>query len=444
VTGVKVPAGDFRPGGEEAPRLLRFRLYLTPLRASAVFLACALANCILVAGTWLFVSYYRDPAFDWKANPWTRFVLLQLDLAAENVGASWYASMLLLAVAAAGVLCFVLDRSRPPSWPGRRTAWGWLAVALLFALLSMDELGTLHERLAVDVPVPFGQDEPLGIGVSAGIALLILAFGWLQARAVPWVLPFLVLGVTRLFSLPLHEQTTSALVAVAHETSTWTMREMAIVLQESAKLFGTLSFLGAMGVYLTSNDVDREDERRMVAMRLRTALLSLGALVAVFSAGMILAFLLPPGTVHRPVGSAPNWFPAAVCLLAALPCIQIHMEPRRSPKGGRSVYVLTAIYAVAVSGYIGTIVYAYGHWGRYYVVEIVIHALLAVTALVVAVRLARRIDSTAGKLASFFWGLLMAIAFTVARPWIPAISFVAFSALLLTLPLHLERRTRID
>jgi len=432
---------DAHQGTGDGRRLLRFRFYLTPRLASAAFVAFALINYLLVAGTWLFVSYYRDPSFEWQANPWTRFVLIQLDLAAPNVAANWYASMLLLAVATAAVLCFVLDRSRSPTWPGRCTVWGWLLLALLFMLLSIDQMGSLHERLVSEVPVPFGQDEPLGIGPSAAIALLILAFGWMHARGVPWFFPFLLLGVTRLFSLSLHEQTTSTLVEVAQETSAWTMRELAVVLQESAKLFGTLSFLGAMGVYLTSSDAVRANEHPLIVVRLRTVLVSIGGLMAVFALGMVLAPLLPRGTLGNPVGSPRNWFPAAVCLLAAVPCVQIHLEPRGTPKGGRSVYLLTALYSLGVSAYIGAIVYAYGHWGRFYVPEIVIHALLAAAALVLAVRLARRIDSTAAKITSFVWGLMMAAAFTVARPWIPSIAFVAFALLLLTLPLHLERRT---
>ena len=78
---------------QAAPSYLRFRIYLTPQRASLACFVLMLVNCVLIAGTWAVVALTRDPAFDWRESPWTRYLLLQLDLAASNVAASWYASI---------------------------------------------------------------------------------------------------------------------------------------------------------------------------------------------------------------------------------------------------------------------------------------------------------------------------------------------------------------
>ncbi len=77
------------------------------LRASTVLIGCAAIHAFLLAGTWLFSRYYRDPSVDW-----VRYGLVQLNLASENVLASWYGSILLLAIACVACACFLADRAR--------------------------------------------------------------------------------------------------------------------------------------------------------------------------------------------------------------------------------------------------------------------------------------------------------------------------------------------
>jgi hypothetical protein len=123
--------------------------------------------------------------------------------------------------------------------------------------------------------------------------------------------------------------------------------------------------------------------------------------------------------------------------------MQIHAEPRRTRLGGRTVYVLTACYSLAVSAYVGSAIHAYEHWAPY-PVEVAVNALFAISPLVLGVRLARRIESNAGKWAAVAWAFCAALAFMGPRPWMPYLLFVSYASLILSLPVHLDRRARID
>ncbi len=106
-------------------------------------------NLCFTAGTLLFVYFWstlagRGPAVQTFANYW----LVQLHLGTENVVAAWYSSMLLLAVALAACLALAVERKQKPPVRG---AWSfaWLVVAAVFTVLSLDEIGSFHERLGL-------------------------------------------------------------------------------------------------------------------------------------------------------------------------------------------------------------------------------------------------------------------------------------------------------
>lgn len=106
-------------------------------------------DLFFTAGTLVFVYTWaelagRGPAMQTFANYW----LVQLHLGTENVLAAWYSSMLLLAVALAAYLAFAVERKQKPPRPGRWSA-AWLLLAAAFTALSLDEIGSFHERLGL-------------------------------------------------------------------------------------------------------------------------------------------------------------------------------------------------------------------------------------------------------------------------------------------------------
>lgn len=128
-------------------------------------------DLFFTAGTLLFVYSWgplaaRGPALQTFANFW----LVQLHLGAENVVAAWYSSMLLLAVALAACLAFAVERKQKPSPRGYRS-YAWLVLAAVFTLLSLDEIGSFHERLGW---LPWTNHWVVAV-VQLGVATAILA-----------------------------------------------------------------------------------------------------------------------------------------------------------------------------------------------------------------------------------------------------------------------------
>lgn len=76
-------------------------------------------------------------AFGWS--------LINLD--EEGNLAAWYSSSKLLALASVSVNLWILERAQQPAHRSRLTIL-WLAVAMIFLALSMDETASMHERVA--------------------------------------------------------------------------------------------------------------------------------------------------------------------------------------------------------------------------------------------------------------------------------------------------------
>ena len=148
-------------------------------------LGLAAANLIFTAGTAAFIHYWaaRD-VYGPRGRALLNYVLVQFHLATENVVAAWYSSMLLLTVAIAAVIAFACDRRQSHRGLERAIDAGWLVIAGCFALLSLDEIGSLHERIGM---VTRGDSAPNGwvyaLAVPIGlIALFMAAFAWLRLR----------------------------------------------------------------------------------------------------------------------------------------------------------------------------------------------------------------------------------------------------------------------
>jgi hypothetical protein len=127
------------------------------------------AGTIAAAVTGLFViaTALRWSVADPVATGAGATLLRQGDLASENVLAAWWAATLLLWVSALAALSAA---SVLQGHGGRAVAIGWLCIAGATAYMSLDELGSVHERLGA---VQRGSAPP---GLLRETNLLILAF----------------------------------------------------------------------------------------------------------------------------------------------------------------------------------------------------------------------------------------------------------------------------
>ena len=285
-------------------------------------------------------------------------LLDQLNLARENVVAVWFSSMLPLLASGACFLCLLArgqadDRDRMHS--------GWLVLAFAFALMSLDEMGSIHERIAAQRGLLAWALAlwPLFLGIPA----FMLAFAWFQLRRSPAAFRLLLLGVLCLCSVPLQEY----LEAPYYRSDPgWIRPSVPLLLEEGGELLGLLLCL--VGCWVFARSLLVEPPTRLVAGNaVRRLAPGLCAGMAVLL-GLLLMLDLESG---RNLGTIVNWVPSALAVLAAL----LALNRKRSGLGA---------VAISLSAFVGGNIYAELELGRAAVTTAV-----AAMAIVLIARLLR-------------------------------------------------------
>ena len=324
-----------------------------------------LGNLVFLTGTAVFARFDRSFNEDWGAEPIIKFLLVQFNLGRENVAASWYASMIILAVGLLAFLCFWLDFQRFEGRP-KQLSFGWLIVGFLFTGLSLDEIGSLHERVGMITSLnPFG-DVPLGwvtlLAIPIGtVALFMLIFGWVHIRKNPWSFVLFGLGVLLFISVPFQEkfeidQWHSAAVRDAWQRPIWQ-----ILLEEGTELFASLSFFGATAVYAhTAYQGIQSETRRSpftsLKVKLPQLLTALLVLIGLFGIGLTIANWVLYNLDSREGlnGITINWFPSTIAFLTAVVCIAISFIFPNISKWEKWVYRSAGIIFLMLSLFYGS------------------------------------------------------------------------------------------
>ena len=198
-------------------RPLTVRLDRPALQRLAILLGCC--NGLFIGGMMVFLHFWdRREHFGPRGRAFIDHLLVQFHLGVENVVAAWYSSMLLLLVAAACGVAFALDRRRQvagPNGPSHLVDYAWIVFGCGFAALSLDEIGSFHERIGMMTSLNRAswlphQATPVGWVVLfavpiAAFAMGMLAFGWLRLRHAPWALALFAVGVGLYLCDPLLE-----------------------------------------------------------------------------------------------------------------------------------------------------------------------------------------------------------------------------------------------
>jgi hypothetical protein len=321
--------------------------------------AVAAVGCVLlVLGTAVFLRYLRASGGDWDAAGRAKVLLVQLHLGAENVAAAWAASMLLLAVGVLAVGCFLVDRAAAPRSArfARVQDFSWLAAAVGFAVLSLDEMGSLHERIEMAVAMgwsPLAALEPLAVPSLAGAGALALLVLW-RARRRPLALVLMVLGGAVMLSVPVVEH--RALQRLEQAPSGAWMDEPGWTLaEEGLELLASLAFLAAMAAYLSR----REGDPASVDVPLRTAVLATAAASGAMGVAFVTSVALVARLPRADSGIPDDWFTSAPAAVAAVGFAWLGRMGHAAPRRHARLYRLAAGYCAGASLHFGACL---GYW----------------------------------------------------------------------------------
>jgi hypothetical protein len=312
-------------------------------------LTLATVNLVFTAGTAAFIHYWAArETYGPRGRAVIDLVLVQFHLATENVIAAWYSSMLLLSVAVAAVIAYALDRRQSHAGFQRVVETGWLVIAGCFALLSLDEIGSLHERIGM---VTRGASAATGwvyvLAVPIGlIGVFMAAFAWLRVRRAPAAAAFFVAGIALFLSNPVMELIEMSLL---HGGGSIGIHDTLLVVEEGlAELGGTLCFLLGVLLYIRAT---AGPGPHVVALDTPAAIQALAAGGLLLTAGVPATrwFVdrLPPGDTGIP----DNWFASAALYLLAL--LALATRGRRAGLFAAGAIALSAAFGASLYGYAG-------------------------------------------------------------------------------------------
>lgn len=323
---------------------------------------CNLALTIATFGVQL--RRRANPTVDLLKHAQTKdaslFLQLQLTFTGENNVASWVSSMVLLSVSAIAVLCFLVDRQLEKGQDQQWLRYGWLVLAMVFLILSADELGSFHERIGwIATPekalgwVPVFQ---IPIGIVAG---LLIVFAWLRAGRYWQVWSQILVGVLLLLINPSLEQMQRLIQASGIPAAQQQAFEISTLVEESAELLGATAFLSACLVYSASRTQMAKAiwAQKSIHFKLQVPTQQAWNALSLFAGFGLLSLLmiqrLQVKSWTEGWGIPDNWFPAASFFLAALVCGLIR-DSQCDRRGFRyCLYGLYGVFCGIVSMYYG-------------------------------------------------------------------------------------------
>jgi len=302
-------------------------IQFSPRTPAKIFIFLALANIMFVLATYWFSYLYHNPSNELLKESWfMKYFLVQFNLASENNIATWYSSMLIAMASFASLLCFTLDYFSAISSKEKLLSFGWLVFAFIFILLSLDELGSVHEMLGQLFYLNQAKDEKAGWIIVLTVPIILVAifmigFGLFKLLQNPKSFLFLIAGVIFYLINPVLEHFEMNILFNSSTVVDWYKHDLLIAIEECCEIFGTTFFIMYFLFYL----IKRRDI--LIRNKQSISLSKSGKNIYLLSVTTIFIFIAIVFTFYLFFGSrlpkgdtgiALNWFPALFSFMAFL------------------------------------------------------------------------------------------------------------------------------
>jgi hypothetical protein len=181
-----------------------------------------------------------------------RYVLRQLDLTQEGTVGAWLSSVLLLSISIGAFVAAMLARERSNRRTWSAGCLGWLAISLMFLLLSWDEHAAFHERLgSFEALNAFGGRLSDWVGVFVlplvGFMVFMIVFAKREFARDMLSTAMLAAGALLYLTIPLQEEIETRMRWRGDEDPGTYVRPVHLaVIEESTELLASLLVLIAI------------------------------------------------------------------------------------------------------------------------------------------------------------------------------------------------------
>lgn len=413
-----------------------------------------LANAFLLFGTWLFHFYYYQLIEGrWEEASATKHLILELSLGTENTLATWYSSMLFLLVAVMSLICFFVHRNRSQDRKGKFTSYGWLMFFIIFALLSFDEIASMHERLGnLGILNPLGDEPPgwvylLGIPIAV-VGTLMLLFCRMLIKKAPWAAGFAIAGILLFLSVPFQEIIELQAWDAAPVRETWMRPVHFLLLEEGSEITGVFLMLLATTVYLKRISGGRAINNVLNLTRSlnkRKLLLWISAGCFFLAFPMVIIDQSRLLTAEGDIGIVRNWFPAATAFIGALFSIYVYFyKIKDSLPSRRNTYLVLALFCLFLSAYFGSDMYSHFHHLQEQWLKVIFSSLVFPAILILAYQRFIFNSNLSGRLRILLWATLLIISLGFSNSYSAGIAYAAFSVFMYSLCLRILSAEKVE
>lgn len=413
------------------------------------------ANILMLFGTWLqHYSFYYILDGDWSQASKVEYLILQFSLASENNIATWYSSTLFFLVALMSLFCFLVQKNLKKN--NKYLSFGWLIFFLIFAVLSYDEIASMHERIGnINALNPF-SDEPPGwiILLTTPIIFIggfMLWFCWIQIKKAPYAVIFAAIGILLFLSIPAQELLETEAWLNSADPDSWMRPVHFLLLEEGSEIFGATFIL--ISTVLFAHSAIRPNKNFSLSNKLKlkihlnranffrwftAILLFLGLIMIVVNRSTLLA-------AEGDIGISRNWFPSVTAFLAALLSLFIFYKRKKSGQVNRSIFLYLALFCLFLSCYYGSYIYVYLGTLEGEMIQTILLFFFWIITLKLGVILFLNMKNSLRKAGVVLWTVMTIIVLGIYNEYSAVLAYIAFSLLILTqLSLIFNQKTVLD